>query len=280
MTTAMQHALKIDDLFSVRGLSVLVTGAANGVGFGYAQALAANGAHVTLTDTDEAALDTAVARLRDAGHAAWGLPADVTRPATLQAAVDAAVAREGRLDVLFANAGVSSGPGFLRGDGSRNPDAAFEALSAEQFERVVAVNLRGALHTLQAAVPAMKRQGGGRIIVTSTVSVHRTETLVSTLYVASKAGLLQLVRQAALELARYGILVNAIGPGPTITNIGGGRLQQAAAREPFERVTPMKRLGTPQDLYGAALFLASPASAYITGTQITIDGGCSLGPAD
>lgn len=276
----MQHALKIDDLFSVRGLSVLVTGAANGVGFGYAQALAANGAHVTLTDTDEAALDTAVTRLRDAGHAAWGQPADVTQPATLHAAVDATVAREGRLDVLFANAGVSSGPGFLRGDGSRNPDAAFEALSAEQFERVVAVNLRGALHTLQAAVPTMKRQGGGRIVVTSTVSVHRTETLVSTLYVASKAGLLQLVRQAALELARYGILVNAIGPGPTITNIGGGRLQQAAAREPFERVTPMKRLGTPQDLYGAALFLASPASAYVTGTQITVDGGCSLGPAD
>jgi NAD(P)-dependent dehydrogenase (short-subunit alcohol dehydrogenase family) len=276
----MQHSLKIEDLFSVRGLSVLVTGAASGVGYGYAEALAANGAHVTLSDVDAGALDAAVARLRAAGGQAWGQPADVTRPETLRAAVDAVLAREGRLDVVFANAGISGGPGFLRGDGTRNPDGALENLSPEQFERVVAINLRGALHTLQAAVPPMKKQGSGRIIVTSTVSVHRTETLVSTLYVASKAGLLQLVRQAALELARYGILVNAIGPGPTITNIGGGRLQQAAAREPFERVTPLKRLATPQDLNGAALFLASPAAGYITGTQITVDGGCSMGPAD
>ena len=276
----MLDLLKIEDLFSVRGLSVLITGAASGVGLGYARVLASNGAHVTLVDLDAASLASAVAQLREDGTQVWGQVGDVTQPESLRAAVEATVAREGKLDVVFANAGVSGGPGFLRGDGSRNPDAALENLSSEVFGRIVDINLRGALNTLQAVVPQMKRQGQGRIIVTSTVSVHRTETLVSTLYVASKAGLLQLVRQAALELARYGILVNAIGPGPTITNIGGGRLKQAAAREPFERVTPLKRLATPQDLYGVALYLASAASSYVTGIQITVDGGSSMGSAD
>lgn len=276
----MNHSVKIETLFDVRGLSVLVTGAASGVGLGYAEALAANGAHVTLTDIDKAALDAAVARLRAAGGQAWAHTADVTLPATLRVAMEAVVRREGRLDVVFANAGISAGPGFLRGDGTRNPDAALENLSPEVFERALRINLMGALNTLQAATPHMKRQGGGRIVVTSTVSTIKTETLVSTLYVASKAGLLQLVRQAALELATYGILVNGIAPGPVITNIGGGRLRNPEARQPFERVTPLKRLASPQDLYGAALFLASPASAYITGIQVTVDGGLCLGMAD
>jgi NAD(P)-dependent dehydrogenase (short-subunit alcohol dehydrogenase family) len=276
----MDSAVKIENLFDVRGLSVLVTGAASGVGFGYAEALAANGAHVTLTDVDPAALEAAVRKLRDAGGKAWGQPADVTQPETLRAAMAVAVAREGRLDVVFANAGVSAGPGFLRGDGTRNPDGALENLSMELFQRALQINLVGALNTLQAATPHMKKQGTGRIVVTSTVSTIKTETLVSTLYVASKAGLLQLVRQAALELAAYGITVNGIAPGPVITNIGGGRLRDPAARAPFERVTPLKRLASPHDLYGTALFLASPSSSYITGIQITVDGGLCLGMVD
>lgn len=276
----MDRPVKIENLFDVRDLSVLVTGAASGIGLAYAEAMAANGAHVTLTDVDEVALEAAVVRLRAAGGQAWAQSADVTRPETLQAAMEAVVAREGRLDVVFANAGISAGPGFLRGDGTRNPDAALEKLSPETLERALSINLMGAFHTLQAATPHMKRQGGGRIVVTSTVSTVKTETLVSTLYVASKAALLQLIRQAALELATYGILVNGIAPGPVVTNIGGGRLRDAAARQPFERVTPLKRLAVPQDLYGAALFLASPASGYITGIQVTVDGGLCLGSAD
>ncbi|MBL8347809.1 MAG: SDR family oxidoreductase [Rubrivivax sp.] len=269
------------NLFDVRGLSVLVTGAASGIGFGHAEVMCANGAHVTLVDSEPGSLDVAVARLQGHAGSAVGVVADVTDPATLEAAVAGAVERRGRLDVLFANAGISAGPGFLKGDGSRNEAGALENLSLATFDRVLAVNLRGALATLQAAVPAMKRQGGGgRIIVTTTVSLLRTETLVSTLYVASKAALGQLVRQAALELARYGILVNGIAPGPTITQIGGGRLQDPVARAPFEHAIPMHRLASVADLQGAALFLASPASAYITGTQIVVDGGSCLGSAD
>lgn len=272
--------MKTEQLFDVRGRSVLVTGAASGIGFGYAEVMAANGAHVVMSDADGAALDAAVARLSATGARVSGVVADVTQPATLHAAVEAVLQREGRLDVLFANAGVSAGPGFLRGDGTRNEAAAIEHLSLDTFDRALSINLRGALATIQAAVPPMKRQQAGRIIVTTTVSLIRTETLVSTLYVASKAALGQLVRQAALELAAHGILVNGIAPGPTITNIGGGRLQDAAARAPFEQMIPMHRLATPADLQGAALFLASAASAYVTGTQLVVDGGGCLGSAD
>jgi NAD(P)-dependent dehydrogenase (short-subunit alcohol dehydrogenase family) len=268
------------ELFDVRGLSVVVTGAASGIGFGYAEVMAANGAQVTLVDVDGDALQAATARLRASGADVAAEVADVTKPETLHTAVAAVLARQGRVDVMFANAGISAGPGFLTGAGIRNEAAALENLSLEMFDHTVRVNLRGALATLQAVVPTMKRQGAGRIIVTTTVSLLQTETLVSTLYVASKAALGQLVRQAALELATYGILVNGIAPGPTITGIGGGRLRDAAARIPFERANPMHRIGTPEDVMGAALFLASPASAYITGTQIVIDGGSSLGSAD
>ncbi len=272
--------MKASELFDVNGLSVLVTGAASGIGLGYAEVMADNGARVTLVDVDRDALQAAEERLRAEGANVAVEVADVTKPDTLHAAVAAVLAREGRLDVLFANAGVSAGPGFLTGSGIRNEAAALEHLSLETFDRAVSVNLRGALASLQAVVPTMKRQGAGRIIVTTTVSLMQTETLVSTLYVASKAALGQLVRQAALELAKYGILVNGIAPGPTITGIGGGRLRDPAARAPFEHTNPMHRLGTPQDVIGAALFLASHASRYITGTQIVIDGGGRLGSAD
>lgn len=272
--------MKASTLFDVQGLSVLVTGAAQGIGRGYAEVMAANGAQVTLADVDAAALEETVAALRAAGHAVHGVVADVTQPHALHAAVGDVLGRLGRLDVLFANAGISAGPGFLKGDGTRNDAGAIENLSLEVFDRVLAVNLRGALATLQAAVPVMKQQRSGSIVVTTTVSLLQTETLVSTLYVASKAALGQLVRQAALELAAHGIRVNGIAPGPTITQIGGGRLQDPAARQPFERANPMHRLATPADLHGAALFLASGASAYVTGTQIVVDGGACLGRAD
>ena len=206
--------MKAAALFDVHGLSVMVTGAASGIGLGYAEVMATNGANVTLVDVDGDALHGAVERLRAGGGHVAGEVADVTQPDTLRRAVAGVEAREGRLDVLFANAGISAGPGFLMADGTRNEAAALENLSLDTFDRTLAVNLRGALVTLQASVPTMKRQGGGRIIVTTTVSLIRTETLVSTLYVASKAALGQLVRQAALELAAYGILVNGIAPRP------------------------------------------------------------------
>ena len=272
--------MKAQQLFNVEGRIVAITGAAGGIGLAYAEVMAANGATVNLIDVDADALAASVERLRAGGAQAHGEVADVTRPETLRGAFARIVERHGRLDVVFANAGISGGPGFLNGAGERNPAGAIENLSMEVWDRVIATNTTSVFLTLQIVVPYMKQQGGGRIIVTSSISASKTETLVSSIYATSKAAVGYLVRQAAHELAKYDILVNAISPGPVITNIGGGRLKSADARKPFDRAAPMGRIATPQDLQGAALFLASPAASLITGAQILVDGGTTLGPAD
>lgn len=272
--------MKAEQLFDVEGLIVAITGAAGGIGRAYAEVMAANGAKVNLIDVDAPALAASVEQLRGQGLQADGEVADVTVPADLRRAFSAIVERHGRLDVVFANAGISGGPGFLNGAGERNPVGALENLPLEVWERVMATNATSVFSTLQIVVPYLKQQGGGRIIVTSSISASKTETLVSSIYATSKAAVGYLVRQAAHELAKYNILVNAIAPGPVITNIGGGRLKSADARKPFERAAPLGRIATAGDLQGAALFLASPASSLITGAQIVIDGGTTLGPAD
>lgn len=272
--------MQAQELFDVRGRVAAVTGGASGIGLAYAEVMAANGAVVTLIDVDAQALGSAVARLADRGAQVRGEVADVTQPETLRRAFDAVVQRDGRLDVVFANAGISGGPGFLKGSGERNPAGEVENLSPQVWRRVLDTNVDSIFHTLQMVVPVMKRQGGGRIIVTSSISASMAETLVSSIYAVSKGTVGHMVRQYALELARYGILVNAIAPGPVVTNIGGGRLQSEEARRPFERAAPMGRIAQPADLMGAALFLASPASSHITGTQIVVDGGRLLGTAD
>lgn len=272
--------MKAQDLFDVKDRIVAITGAASGIGLAYAEVMAANGAKVNLIDVNADALAAVVAQLRAGGADVHGDVADVTQPHALQQAFANVVARHGRLDIVFANAGISAGPGFLNGAGQRNPAGAIENLSLEVWNRVIATNTTSVFLTLQAVVPTMKAQGGGRIIVTSSIAAAKTETLVSAIYATSKAAVGHLVRQAAHELAAYGILVNAIAPGPVVTNIGGGRLKSADARQPFERAAPLHRIATPADLQGAALFLASPASSLITGTQIVVDGGTTLGPAD
>ncbi|MGJ7531480.1 SDR family NAD(P)-dependent oxidoreductase, partial [Variovorax sp. GB1P17] len=272
--------MKTERLFDVSGSVVAITGAASGIGLGYAEVMAANGACVTLIDMNREALDQAVATLSATGGHVTGAVADVTQPDTLRAAFDDVVTRHGRLDTVFANAGISGGPGFLSGTGERNPEGEVENLSLDLWERVFATNVTSMLHTLQIVVPQMKKQGGGRIVVTSSVSASMPETLVSSMYATSKGAVAHMVRQYALELAKYGILLNAISPGPVITNIGGGVLKSEEVRRPFERVVPLGRIARPSDLQGAALFLASPASSLITGTEIIIDGGRVLGVAD
>ena len=266
-------------LFDVSDAVCVITGGANGIGLACAQVLVANHARVHIIDRDAGAIEVALNSL--------GCPenlsaqcADVTVLGQLQSAIGRIVEDSGRIDVAFINAGIGGGPGFLKGDGQRDDERRFEDLPFDQWSRVMDVNVNAAFRTMQEVVRVMKAHDGGRIIVTSSVSGMKTEQLVGTPYVVSKAAVRHLVRQAALELARYGITVNALAPGPFITNISGGRLREAAARAPFERLIPMHRLGGDADIQGAALFLASGAARYITGAHITIDGGFSLGTAD
>ena len=273
MTQNAQSA-RLESLFSVAGLSVVVTGGASGIGLGFATALAANGAKLALVDLDAQALETARAELGDdvLTYALDVCDADALRDAFAQIAK-----ARGGIDVLFANAGISGGPGFAAPDGSRPEGREFEALDPSLLDRVLSVNIGATFRTIQAVVPHMKSAGGGRIIVTSSISASTTELMVGAPYVASKGGVGMLVKQAARELAAHNILVNAISPGPVVTNIGGGRLQDAQARAPFERAAPLGKIARPDDLFGAALFFASPASSHVTGAEIIIDGGACLG---
>jgi len=272
--------MKLQDLFSVDSMVTVITGGASGIGYACAEAMADNGAVVTIVDRDADGIAKAVAALKANGGQAFGEVADVTDKAALERAFDAVARRHGRIDVVFANAGISGGPGFLDTENKRDPARALEALPDELWDRVMAVNLTACFHTLQIAARHLKTAGGGRIVVTSSVSATKVEQYVGTVYVTSKAGVAQLVRQAAIELARYNIRVNAIAPGPCVTNIGGGRLQDQAAQAFFGRLHPSRRMAKPEDMQGAALYLASRASDHVTGAHILIDGGFTLGVAD
>ena len=272
------------ELFSVEGYGVVVTGGASGLGLAFAEALAENGAAVTILDVDGKAIESEVARLVGAGHDVRGEVVDVTDHARLDAAFDAAVAAHGRLDVAFANAGIDSGPGFVSGwagaERPRNDDGALESYTDERWNRVIDVNLNGVFATIRSATRHLRPQRSGRIIVTTSLAAIKTEPVIGAAYMAAKAGCAHLTRNVALELAAYGITVNAIAPGFFVTNIGGGHAKNPAAQQAMAKDIPMHRVGFPDDIKGLALFLASPASAYVTGQQIVIDGGWGLGLAD
>ena len=275
---------KIADIFSVAGQCAIVTGGASGIGLGYTEALAENGARVTMLDINAERIRTETKRLNDLGYNVRGLVADVSDHPALDKAVDEAVAAMGRLDVCFANAGIESGPGFLSGFAGRgrprNPEGAIENYTSARWQRVIDVNLGGIFATVRAAARHMKPRKQGRIIVTTSIAALRAEPAVGVAYMAAKAGAAHFMRNVALELAPYNICVNAIAPGFIVTNIGAGLESNLAVKDVIARDVPMRRAGFPEDIKGLALLLASPASAYITGAEIPIDGGWTLGSAD
>ncbi|MEJ1961475.1 MAG: SDR family NAD(P)-dependent oxidoreductase [Gammaproteobacteria bacterium] len=276
--------MKIADLFKVEGYGVVVTGGASGLGLGFAEALAANGAKVTLLDVDAGSIEKEVARLTKAGYVARGEVVDVRDHEKLDAAFDRAVQAHGRLDVAFANAGVDSGPGFMGAwvgaDRPRNPEGAIEKYEDDRWQKVIDINLTGVFATLRSAARLMRPQKSGRIIVTTSLAALKSEAVIGAAYMAAKAGAAHLMRNVALELAADNITVNAIAPGFFVTNIGGGHAHQPETQKALSAHIPMHRVGFPKDMAGLALFLASHASDYLTGQQIVIDGGWGLGEVD
>jgi NAD(P)-dependent dehydrogenase (short-subunit alcohol dehydrogenase family) len=276
--------VKSAKLFDVTGQGAIVTGAGSGLGLAIAEALAENGARVSLLDLDAGRIAAETARLEALGCAVRGAVVDVADHAALERAFDAAVAAHGRLDIVFANAGIDSGPGFVTGwfgaQRERNPAGALESYSDERWNRVIDVNLTGVFATLRAAARIMKPQRTGKLIVTTSVAGYQCEPAIGSAYCAAKAGAAHLMRCVAHELAAFNITVNAIAPGFFVTNIGGGHAKNPEVQRAMSALMPMHRVGFPDDIKGLALFLASPASAYLTGQQITIDGGWTLGPAD
>jgi len=276
--------VKIADIFTVQGYGAIVTGGASGLGLAFTEALAENGARVTLLDIDATRIANETKRLKGLGWDVRGEVVDVRDHAALDQAFDAAAAAYGRLDVVFANAGVDPGPGFVGnwvGDARpRVPEGALENYTTERWSRVIDINLTGVFATCRAAARHMKPRKSGRIIVTTSLAALKSEAVIGAAYMASKAGAAHLMHNVALELAAYNIAVNAIAPGFFITNIGGGHAHDPAVQEAVAKSVPMHRVGFGDDIKGLALFLASPASAYVTGQQIVIDGGWGLGQVD
>lgn len=276
--------MKIADIFKVQGYGVIVTGGASGMGLGYAEALAANGARVTMFDVHQQRLETETKRLKALGFDVAGLSVDVTNHRALDDAFDAVARTYGRLDVVFANAGIDPGVGFVGewvgNERKRVPAGALENYTDERWNRVIDINLNGIFATVRAATRHMKPRKSGHIILTTSLAATRVEPAIGAAYMTAKAGAAHLMHTVALELAAYNITVNAIAPGIFVTNIGDGHALKPAAQEAFAKSIPMHRVGFPDDAKGLALFLASPASDYVTGQEIVIDGGLGLGTID
>jgi NAD(P)-dependent dehydrogenase (short-subunit alcohol dehydrogenase family) len=249
------------------GRVAIVTGGARGIGRGIAGRFVRDGAVVLIADRD---LDTArrtaeeLASTAPAGAEAAAIEADVSDRADLEAVVAAAVEGHGRLDIFVANAGIG-------------PSAPFLETSEATWDAVLGLNLRGAFLGVQAAAKAMRALGdGGRIVVTSSTNAFWMESdLVA--YNTSKAGVLAMTRTAAMELAPYGITVNAVGPGLIATDLTRPLTDDAANAALYLRQIPAGRFGTPEDVAGAVAFLVSPDASWITGHLLVVDGGQTLG---
>ncbi|WP_140634174.1 SDR family NAD(P)-dependent oxidoreductase [Methylibium rhizosphaerae] len=237
----------------------VITGAAgpNGLGFATARLMAAHGARVAVLDLPRAEPAQAAAQL-GAGH--LGIEADVTDKASCEAAVAAVLKAFGRLDVLVNNAGITQ------------PRKTVE-ITAQDYDAVLDVSLRGTLLMSQAVIPVMQAQRGGSIVCISSVSAQRGGGILGgPHYSAAKAGVLGLARAMARELGADAIRVNAVTPGLIATDISKGKLTEERKAE-IAQTIPLARLGEAGDVAGACLFLASDLSAYCTGITLDVNGG-------
>jgi 3-oxoacyl-[acyl-carrier protein] reductase len=242
-------------LTSVKGKSVVVTGASKGIGKGIARVFARNGAKVLVVARHG---EQAEATAKEIGDGASAFVADVTKAADTEGMAKAAAERHGGIDVLCANAGIF-------------PQAKLEEMTGDQWDEVITTNLKGSFHSVKACIPYLKKSDQGRVILTSSITGPVTGFPGWAHYGASKSGQLGFMHTACIELAKYGITVNAVMPGNIITEglagLGEDYLKTMAAS------IPLKRLGTVEDIGHAALFFASKEAGYITGQTIIVDGG-------
>ena len=249
----------MSNLFDVSGKSILVTGASSGLGRSFAKLLAAEGAKVVVAARRENALKELVAEIEGGGGRAHAVPMDVTDTGSVKSAVAKAEELTGGLDGLINNSGVAQLSLLLNE-------------TEEGWDRIIDTNLKGAWAVgVEVARHMVKRNKGGSIVNTASLLGLRQAPGVTD-YAVSKAGVIQLTKQMALEWARYGIRVNAIAPGYFETEINGDFLASERGKQLVQRV-PMRRIGAHSELSGPILLLLSDAGSYMSGAVLSVDGG-------
>ncbi|MDG6925359.1 MAG: SDR family oxidoreductase [Nitrososphaerota archaeon] len=241
------------------GKIALVTGGAKGIGGGISRSLSAEGATVVVADFNDDAGRSMVDDLTKTGGVASFVRADLSKRADADAAVATAVQKYGRVDVLCQNVGIY-------------PYVPFEKMTEADWDRVMNVNLKSAFFVLKACLPVMQRQRYGRIVLTTSITGPRTAIPGLAHYGASKGGLNGLIKGIAVEYSKYTITINGVEPGTVLTEGVVEQFGEGFRDQPTSRI-PLGRLGTPDDIAGAVLFLASDDSKYITGHTIIVDGG-------
>jgi NAD(P)-dependent dehydrogenase (short-subunit alcohol dehydrogenase family) len=248
------------DWFGLAGRVAVVTGAASGIGHAIAAELAASGAAVGLLDRDGAGVHAHTSRLRDEGFRAMAAICDTADEASVRQAMDAVAREFGPAQILVNNAGVlQSGTGLAE-------------LPVAQWNALLAVNLTGYLICAQAVRPQMLARGEGAMVHIASITANNPQPR-SGAYSASKAGVAMLSRQLALEWGPDGIRSNAISPGLIRTPLNEAYYRAPGLLETREALIPSRRIGHPQDIANAALFLASPRAAYVNGAELLVDGG-------
>ncbi len=242
----------------------IITGAASGMGKCAALLFAQEGAKIAAADVSEGALKDTVDQIAASGGQAIAIRADVAKAADVERMVNEAVTKFGKLDIIYNNAGIEGESAFLAN------------MTEEQFDRVIAINLRGVWLGMKYALPHMMRQRSGSIINTASIAAL-VGLKGSTAYAAAKAGVIAMTRVAAAEYGRYNIRVNAICPGAIETPMAQ-RIRAGAAPNPaaIKRISLLERMAQPEEIARVALFLASDDASFATGAPFIIDGGWTV----
>ncbi len=269
MLTSFENLLSFFQLFKNRYfmnnhkvISALVTGSGSGIGRAIALKLASAGFSVAAVDIKEEQVHETVKLINDEGGDSFAITADISIQEDINRMISDVTSNLGGLDVLVNNAGVSSAS-FI------------ESVSDEEIDRVFNINMLGVIKITRAAVPHLKKSKRGRIINISSIEGIRGSGLLP-IYSSTKAGVIGLTRSNAIELARFGITVNAVCPGPIQTEMLEPMLADEKYRNKIIRGVPMRRIGTPEDVAGAAAFFASDDASFVTGNLLIVDGGMTV----
>ncbi|MFN4259887.1 MAG: SDR family NAD(P)-dependent oxidoreductase [Gemmataceae bacterium] len=249
----------VPNIFDLTGKTALVTGGSKGLGKAMARGLVEAGADIVISSRHEDELQAALAdMLRGTDRKGHYIVADMSQRAEVEQLARTALERMGHIDILINNAGT-------------NVPQPIDQIRDEDWDRVMEINLHSIMILTRAVVPRMKERRWGRIIHISSIMALASNNGRS-LYSATKAALVGMTRAGALDLGDYGITVNAIAPGPFLTDLPG-RLLSEEEKQRFARMTALNRWGDPKELVGPALLLASDAGSYITGETLVVDGG-------